>query len=261
VWLTLTLSVLAASADVLGGILAWWAPKLRDAAWLTALGTGFLLGATLLDRMPDAMHELPKSAPVWIGTGYLLLLLLEQARHALPHAHGHVCMPGSETAAHEAEGVRRNAPAVAPEGAWAAFLGLVLHTFMDGVIIAGAFTVSRATGILMFVAITLHKLPEGFGMATITLAAGGPRRRALWTAAGLGVSTLLGALVTLRLGRVDIAAVHVLMAIATGTFLYITATDLVPAVKRAGRMPAFAVAAGFVLFGLSLYLIQAVGLG
>lgn len=242
VWLTLGLSVLAALADLIGGLATRFAPRLRDAAWLTALGTGFLLGATLLDRMPDAMRALPQTAPLWIGAGYLTLLLLEQARWGSAHHHAHASYR------------------VSTGGAWATFVGLLLHTFMDGVIIAGAFTVSRATGILMFVAITLHKLPEGFGMATVTLAAGGPPRRAVWTAAALGASTLLGAVVTLRIGQVDALAVDILMAIATGTFLYITTTDLMPAVKQAGRRAAVAAVIGFVLFGLSLQAVLSVGL-
>jgi zinc transporter ZupT len=131
---------------------------------------------------------------------------------------------------------------------------------MDGVIIAGSFTVSRATGILMFVAITMHKLPEGFSMATITMAAGGARSRAVWTAVGLGLSTLAGALITMRLGDLDSGAVKVLMALATGTFLYISSSDLVPAVKAAGLRPALAVVVGFILFAASLSLVRAVGL-
>ena len=48
-----------------------------------------------------------------------------------------------------------------PAAGVSALVGLMLHTFFDGVAIASGFLVSRQLGVLVFLAVLLHKLPEG----------------------------------------------------------------------------------------------------
>ena len=60
---------------------------------------------------------------------------------------------------------------------YAALLGLVIHTFFDGVAIASGLLVSTWLGGVIFVAIFLHKLPEGFTVASLMLASGQSRAR------------------------------------------------------------------------------------
>ena len=57
-----------------------------------------------------------------------------------------------------------------PSAAYTAVGGLWIHTFFDGVSIASAFLVNFKVGLLVFIAILLHKMPEGFTVASIMLA-------------------------------------------------------------------------------------------
>src|SRR6201993_917421 len=50
---------------------------------------------------------------------------------------------------------------------YAALLGLMIHTFFDGVAIASGLLVSTWLGGVIFVAVFLHKLPEGFTVASL----------------------------------------------------------------------------------------------
>ena len=50
---------------------------------------------------------------------------------------------------------------------FSALAGLMLHTFVDGVAIASGFGVSHALGMLVFIAILLHKLPEGLAISSL----------------------------------------------------------------------------------------------
>ncbi len=77
-----------------------------------------------------------------------------------------------------------------------ALVGLLLHTFVDGVAIASAFGVSSSLGVLVFVAILLHKFPEGLAISSLFLAAGAGRARALYAAAALGAATIAGVVLT-----------------------------------------------------------------
>ncbi|SFU72126.1 ZIP family metal transporter [Alicyclobacillus macrosporangiidus] len=257
--LPMVLCAIAALADVIGGMLTVLR-KLspRQTVLVTALGCGFLLGATVLDRLPDAMEELPGAAPLWILAGYLGMLLLDRSAGRAP-APNQVLVPAREGAS-DGHG-HLHAEMLSQRAGLAVLAGMLVHTLMDGIVIAGAFQVSRSAGVLMFLAITLHKLPEGFSMATVALAAGETRWRAFTSSALLAVSTLAGAALTLWLGQADAAAVHVVMAVATGSFLFISTTGLIPGVRNSGeRMAPYIVVAGVLFFLVSLYLVRAVGL-
>jgi zinc transporter ZupT len=252
------LSVVAALADVLGGALTV-VRKLseRQIVLATALGSGFLLGATCLDRLPDAMTELPKTAPFLIVAGYLAMLLLDK----FGHGHGHAVSAADKGVVVETAHAPGSRQLVSPRAGLVTLIGMLVHTFMDGVVIAGAFTINQATGILMFLAITLHKIPEGFSMVTISLAAGESAKKAFASSVYLAISTMVGAGLTLAVGALDAPVVKVFMAVATGTFLFIATTSLIPAVKDSNEPRAgYAVILGVFFFALSLYLVKHVGL-
>jgi ZIP family zinc transporter/zinc and cadmium transporter len=105
-----------------------------------------------------------------------------------------------------------------------ALIGLLLHTFFDGVAIASGFAVSRALGVLVFLAILLHKLPEGLTIASLQLAGGAKPSRAIGSAALLGAATVVGVLTT---DWVSFLAAHGL-ALSAGVTLYVGASNLVP---------------------------------
>ena len=117
-----------------------------------------------------------------------------------------------------------------------ALLGLLLHTFFDGVAIASGFTVSSRLGLLLFLAVFLHKLPEGVAMASVMLAGGQGRRRALGAAALLGLATVLGVVLT----EASRPLVEHGLAISAGVTIYVAASNLVPEFQRRGgwQMPA-----------------------
>jgi ZIP family zinc transporter/zinc and cadmium transporter len=137
----------------------------------------------------------------------------------------------------------------------AALLGLVLHTFFDGVAIASGFRVGSWLGLLVFLAILLHKIPEGVTVASIMLASGNSRGRALMAVAALGVSTVAGVLLT---ELVEPLARHGL-AVSAGVTIYVAASNLIPEVQK-GRKAAAAVAvlAGAALFVATFALLRGV---
>jgi ZIP family zinc transporter/zinc and cadmium transporter len=81
---------------------------------------------------------------------------------------------------------------------------------------------------VIFLAIFLHKLPEGFTVASLMLASGQSRRVALTSSAILGGATLAGVgLMYLLQGAVSDA-----LPFSAGVTLYVAASDLIPEVNR-----------------------------
>jgi zinc and cadmium transporter len=214
----LAYTAVAASANIVGAAAVvsrsrWSVNALEN---MVALSAGFMISVALLDLTPDAIRMRGESAALIILFGYLLVHLTQ---HTLaPHFHF-----GEEV--HHVSKVT----------SFSALAGLMLHTFVDGVAIASGFGVSHALGVLVFLAILLHKLPEGLAISSLFLASGESRRAALAASTGLAASTLIGALLTLQvpvLGEYG-------LPLAAGVTLYVGASNLVPEFqgKTGWRLP------------------------
>jgi ZIP family zinc transporter/zinc and cadmium transporter len=200
-------AVIAAIANVAGAAAvttrrAW---STRTLELLIALSAGFMISVSLADIVPEAIKADAEHAPVFILAGFLLVHLTQHA--FVRHFHF-----GEET------------HAVSKQVSGSALVGLLLHTFCDGVAIASGFLVSPALGLLVFGAIVLHKLPEGLAISSLVLAAGGTRGAALGAAALLGTATIAGVLLTNTIGPL---ADHGL-AFSGGVTLYVGASNLIP---------------------------------
>ncbi|MBI2252169.1 MAG: ZIP family metal transporter [Armatimonadetes bacterium] len=254
--LILFLAFLAGLMDILGGYLTLIKKQLsrQTLRYFIAIAAGFILSAAILDRIPEAMVNNPNGA-LFILIGFLIIYLIENlfAIHAhenssQEHTHALVCEPQEECF-------------IEKQASLTAFIGLLVHTFFDGVAIASGFITSLHTGILMFLAVFFHKLPEGFSMSSLVLAANQGRKFALFSAIALGVSTFLGAIFAYYLGFSNNNLTRILLTLATGTFLYIGASDLIPATNACrDRHSILFVMLGVVLFYISLYILQIIGI-
>ncbi len=198
-----------------------------------AFGAGFMLSVAVLGVLPEVMAD-GSEAALYVLVGYLAVHL---AQHVLtPHFHF-----GEET--HR----------LSPSAGASALVGLTLHTFFDGVAIASGFLVSDRLGVLLFLAVLLHKLPEGVTIASVTLAGGGSPPRAVGAAAILGGATVLGVLLTEQVGPL---ARHGL-ALSAGVTLYVAASNLVPEFQaKRGWLSALAFFGGAVGFFLTERLLE-----
>lgn len=208
------LGLIAAGGNLLGGYFVihkdW---SRRYLQYFLALGAGYMLGVALIDIIPESIRLSGQSALLYVLIGYFLVHLFEHT--IAPHFHF-----GDETGCQESHHHHRANPTV--------LLGLAIHTFFDGVAIAAGFLVSTALGAAIFVAVFLHKLPEGFTVASIVMAGGKGRRAAMWAAGLLGASTLLGVLLTSALE----SQLKYALPLSGGVTLYVAATDLLPEVNR-----------------------------
>jgi ZIP family zinc transporter/zinc and cadmium transporter len=239
---SLILGVAAAAANVAGGLVVsrrHWNEILLK--YFLAAGAGFMLAATLLRMLPESFSLMPRHAPLLILGGYFLVHFFEHT--IAPHFHF-----GEEVHADVM---------VNPAVGFSALVGLSIHTFFDGVSIASGFLVSVPLGFLVFFAVFLHKIPEGFTVASIALASGRGERGALAASLVLATATLAGVL-----GMNHFAgAVAYALPVSTGVTLYVAASDLMPEVNEARgiRMP-LVVFLGVALFYAAERALEAVGL-
>lgn len=212
-WLAIILGLFAGLADYLGGfLLVRRSPSARALRYFVALGAGFMLAAALLEMLPEAFALNVRWAAPLVLVGYVGVHLLEHS--LVPHFHF-----GEETHHHEFLDAGRS---------YSVLLGLATHTFFDGIAIGSGFVLSTWLGWMLFIAVFLHKLPEGFTVASVMLAGGQGRRAALNSSLFLGATTLLGVLaINLRPEWVRAG-----LPLSAGVTIYVAATDLVPEVNR-----------------------------
>jgi zinc and cadmium transporter len=230
VLLSLLLGSTAAAANVFGGTII--VQKNWDRSYLkyfVALGAGFMLATAVLEIIPASLDLREKDAPLLILVGYLITHFFE---HTLaPHFHF-----GEETHSEQF---------VSAHKGYSVLLGLVIHTFFDGIAIASGFIVSNWLGWVIFLAVFLHKMPEGFTISSVMLASGRSRRTAWAASVLLGAATFAGVL-TMALFKRDVG---IGLPLSGGVTIYVAASDLVPEVNRepGGKM------AVVVLLGVGIF--------
>lgn len=222
-------AVAAAAANMLGAFAVTarsrWSARALDA--MLAFAAGFMISVALIDLFPEALTRGGHSAAFVALAGYL-------AVHVTQHVIGTHFHFGEETH-HVSEAV-----------SVAALVGLLLHTFVDGVAVASGLEVGGAVGALVFLAVILHKVPEGLAISSLFLAAGQGRRRALLAAAALGVATIFGVALTSRIGALRDHG----LALSAGVTLYVGMSNLVPEFRSRGgwRLPVAFLAGSAVYF-------------
>jgi zinc and cadmium transporter len=211
--LAAALGLIAAAGNLIGGYFVvrrdW--PR-RYLQYFVALGAGYMLAVAFVEVIPESVHLAGEDALLFVLAGFFLVHLFEHT--IAPHFHF-----GEETHTEEMQHghARRTV-----------LLGLAIHTFFDGVAIAAGFLVSTWLGVVIFVAVFLHKLPEGFTVASVVLASGQSRHAAVRAAGLLGAATLAGVLLTSQLQ----AQLKYALPLSGGVTLYVAATDLLPEVNR-----------------------------
>ncbi len=211
------LGLTAAAANAFGGAIivqrSWERRYLR---YFVALGAGFMLATAMIEMVPESFALRGRSAALLILLGYLIIHFFEHT--VTPHFHF-----GEET--HQDEFMHSHR-------GYSVLLGLIIHTFFDGIAIASGFLVSNELGWIIFIAVFLHKIPEGFTVSSVMLASGRSRATAWAASIVLGAATLAGVL-TMALFRHHVGAG---LPLSAGVTIYVAASDLVPEVNKEPAM-------------------------
>jgi zinc and cadmium transporter len=211
--LSVILGLSAAAANVFGGAIIvhrhWERAYLK---YFVALGAGFMLATAIVEIFPASLQLNGKNAAFLVLLGYLIIHFFEHT--VTPHFHF-----GEET--HHDEFVHGHT-------GYSVLIGLIIHTFFDGIAIASGFIVSNWLGWVIFLAVFLHKIPEGFTVASVMLASGRSRGTAWGASMLLGAATLAGVLTMAVLRH----QVNFGLPLSAGVTIYVAASDLIPEVNR-----------------------------
>ena len=237
--LGLILSVVAALAQIGGGFVVLGRSGRWPRSWeksLLALGAGFLLALVFVELIPESFRltNNPDLSVLAMLIGYSAIHFFEHT--VVEHMHF-----GEET-----HGAGEH---VGHSSIFGAIGGLTIHAFFDGMAIAAAASAKASIGVLVFVAVLLHKVPEGLTVASVMIAGNRSRAEAKQASFLLALSTFVGALTVMLFVTIDEPLIGFLFAFSAGVSLYVGASDLIPEInKTRGRKAPLLVFLGMILF-------------
>ncbi len=200
--------------------------------WFISLGAGVLLGAAFLHMIPEAAELIGPRLGIYVLSGFLLLFLLEKfiMTHPCP----------SEHCEYHRVGV-------------SAFLGLSLHSLVTGIALGTGILVPKL-GLVVFLAIILHKLPASLSLTSLFIKEGYSNKKLFVYLSAFSLMVPVGAFITLLfLQKTSVQTIGALTAFSAGTFLHVASDDLLPEVHqhshdRYSRLAYFAL--GLIVIGL-----------
>jgi ZIP family zinc transporter len=231
-------------STALGGLFA--VRRRRQLYLVMGAAAGLLLGAALLDLLPDALHLVAARGRrgffevlLAAAVGFLVFFGVDRAVHA-------------GAAGHEEEGARPGAAFGA-----AAALGLTVHSFLDGLAIGAAYEADSALGAFVGVAVVAHDFGDGVSTVGVVLGSRGAVRASIGWLFADALAPIAGVLAA-RAVRVPPAVLPLLLGFFAGSFLFLGGAHLLPEAAREGRRGplAAAVAAGLALIGAVTWLVR-----
>lgn len=205
----LLIALAASVATFIGGSFAL---RFRDKLHLIlGFSAGAVAGLALFDLLPEAIglgskYHSPETIALFIALGFFGYLVLD--RLILLHTH------------EEDDEVN------APRGFFGAFT-LSAHSFLDGIAIGIGFQASVAVGIVVTAAVLTHDFSDGINTVNLILKNGGSWRQAFGWLLIDAAAPVAGVASTL-LFRIPESTIGLVLAVFVGTFLYLSASDLIP---------------------------------
>lgn len=252
-------------SSLLGGVLsvslaALFALNVRT-AWvpmLVSYAIGAMLGAVFLEILPHAFSIAGnvESVSATLLLGLLLFFVLEKLV-IWRHCHGDHC---EVHALHTEEDCPQTQPKVTTAGGGTKYkavavqppsvllghshahdggrsglmimIGDTFHNFIDGILIAAAFTADIKLGAVTALAIIAHEIPQEVGDFLILLHSGYSKKQALIFNLVSSLATLVGGLMAYYALQFVQSWIPIILGLAASSLLYVAVADLIPGLHR-----------------------------
>ncbi len=235
-WFYSIVSVLIVSLVSFVGVftLGIKAEKLRKILiYFISFSAGALFGDAFIHLMPEIVKEqgFGLNVSVYLLLGILIFFILEKIVHFQQyHCHGHEC----ESELELEKGVHKSKNPKIHSFAYMSLIGSSLHNFIDGTIIAASYLVSFPIGLATTIAVVLHEIPHELGDFSILVHGGFTKGKALFINFISALISLLGVVFTFMLSSNLGSVVNIILPLATGGFIYVAGSDLIPELHKHG---------------------------
>ena len=179
--------------------------------FLVSLSAGALMGGAFIHLIPESVEVGGSEVFLYVLIGFIMFFFVEKVLH-WRHCHKERCPIHTF--------------------AYINLVGDGVHNFIDGLIMAAAFLTDIHLGIITTLLVTLHEIPQEIGDFGVLVYGGFSRVRALMMNFISAITAVLGGIIGFLLyGYVESLTLF-LLPFAAGGFIYISASDLIPEIRK-----------------------------
>jgi len=180
--------------------------------FLVSLSAGTLIGGAFIHLLPEASEKMEGELLFIISlSAFVVFFLIEKLLH-WRHCHKDNCE--IHTFGHMN------------------LIGDLIHNFIDGLVIAGAFLIDFKLGAVTTLAIALHEIPQEIGDFGVLLHAGFNKIKALLLNYVVALSVVLGGVSGYFVSFYSDNIIKYLLPFAAGGFIYVASSDLLPEIRK-----------------------------
>jgi zinc and cadmium transporter len=218
VWLLSSISVLLVSLISLVGVFTLSIRRellQKMTLLMVSFAVGALFGDAFIHLLPESFGKLGTNlgTSLYIITGILIFFILEKF---IRWRHCH-----AQTTTNHVH------PVVALN-----LIGDGVHNLIDGMIIAGSFSISTSIGLATSLAVILHEIPQEMGDFGVLIHGGLTIKKALFFNFLSALTAFVGMFIALIIGQHVKGFTLALLPITAGGFLYIAGSDLIPELQQ-----------------------------
>jgi zinc and cadmium transporter len=184
---------------------------------LVGLSAGALMGGAFLHLLPEGIESSEKFGMslldvfLFVLVGFILFFVVEKVLH-WRHCHRGEC---------DVHTFR-----------YMNLLGDSIHNFIDGMIVAASFMSSIPLGITTTIAISTHEIPQEIGDFGVLIYGSFSKKKAITLNFLVALTAVVGGIVGYFISSGVENVVLYILPFAAGGFIYISATDLVPEIRK-----------------------------
>lgn len=180
--------------------------------FLVSLSAGTLIGGAFLHLLPEASEKMEGELLFIIALfAFVIFFVIEKLFH-WRHCHKDHCDVHSF--------------------GYMNLFGDVIHNFIDGLVISGAFLTDYRLGVATTLAIALHEIPQEVGDFGVLLYAGFNKVKAVILNYVVALSIVAGGITGYFVSFYLEDIVVYLLPFAAGGFIYIAGVDLIPEMRK-----------------------------
>ena len=187
---------------------------------MIAFSAGVFLGILFLILLPEALHESESGGFSYIDVMFVLLagfLIMYAVDFFFKHYKKAKCDCDECLDYHSHEVTSLSA-----------FIGLSIHACLDGLALAAAFLIGEDVGMILLVAILLHKTVEVFSLSSTFILAGNRKRSFIYLTSFCFITPVAAMVSYFILGEVESSVTGLAFAFSAGVFMFVTMLHMIP---------------------------------
>jgi ZIP family zinc transporter len=218
----------------LGGVIAaaFGRGSARTSSIFLAFAAGVMTSIVFEALIPEANHLAgPGAVFLGLALGIGLFLLLGYIVDWVSSGRFGERVPVHETPDelfHETDFIDRNHETSLFRAGVLMFIAIGLHNVPEGVAIGAGGIANEHLGVMLAIMIALHNIPEGMAIAGPLVGGGVSRTKAVVLTFLAGATTVVGALIGVVIGAISDFMIGLALSIAAGAMLYAVFGEIMP---------------------------------